>query len=416
MRKKITKSKILIIFLVAVLLFVPSTINQPKQTDDRALVIAVGVDFEDEQYLLSLQILEPESSQTFKETLKVYSSTGKNMLECMQNVSVHLGRISGFGNTSAIVFGNDVAKQGITESLDFFLRSKRLNDNATILTTNQRAKDLLSAVAKIDKNFAYSLNNLVELNKKTIISSSSTMIKFLNNYYGGTSASFVSQIIMDSDDNTGIDTENSQQDSDGAVATQAQTSSDQNAQTNNVNSVISNDGHTSVFVDGKQVAILLPEQMVGFNNLKGQKHGVYTLENVNDEVLQNAQVVMSIKNKLSNPIYEFKNGVPRIYYNLTYYLKVEQILQDGNSPLVLDSSRTYVSEEVKNLFISQIKTQIADSINVAKELNADLFDAQSHFNKFKHKEWQEYIKKLPNKEDAFQNIEFFVHINVLGQI
>lgn len=402
--KKITKSKILLIVFAVMCLFIPASINKPKQTDDRTLVIGVGVDKEDDGYLMSAQVLVPEANQVFKETLQVYTAKGQSMLECVQYMSLHFGKVMGMGNVSVLAFGDEMAKEGIAQTLDFFMRSNRLNDNATIVTTNTKAKDLLEKVATIDKSFSYSINNLAKLNNETIISGSTNMFQFLSDYYSKNTASFVSQIRLESDDSLGIDSEN--QPSSGTTQTVAS-----NNQSQGQNNIVSNNGFTSVFVDGKQVTVLTPEQMKGFSDINKGTRGVYTITDITDEYLTNANLDMSIKIRNHEVNYTFKNGIPQAHYNLKYYVKIENISQQKD-PIILNGSKNYLSKEVKQKFISLIKSQIADSVNISKEYNADVLGLQSSFNKFKHSEWQNYLKGLQNPEDAYQNIEFFVNVDV----
>src|SRR5574344_702871 len=318
MTKKILHSKIMIIIILIFALLLPQTINMPKQIDLRAFVIAVGVDKADDgtNYVLSKQVVVPEPSLSFGENLQVYSAEGKHMIECIEHLSLHIGKIAGLGNVSVVVFGNDVAVDGINDSLDFFLRSKRLNDNATVMTTDKKAKDLLSSVAKIDKNFGYSLNGIARMNSESLITRATNLENFLNDFYNNT-ATFVSQVRLESDDNMGIDSSKSGgqasggQDTSTVSATQSKnTSSSDTAESEQT--VVSNSGYTSVFFKGKQVEVFEPEQMKGFNNLLGIMRGVYTVENICDSNFDNATVAMSVKKEQVSKKLGFKNGIPQV--------------------------------------------------------------------------------------------------------
>ena len=127
MTKKMLHSKIMIFIFIAFVLLFPATINMPDQTQTYSVVLGVGIDKKNDEYEISTQILTSKANQGFLESLQVHSAKGKNILDAVEELSLHLGRISGFGNTSVIVFCEEVAKEGIAEHLDFFLRSKRLN-------------------------------------------------------------------------------------------------------------------------------------------------------------------------------------------------------------------------------------------------------------------------------------------------
>lgn len=416
MTKKDKKTRLLVFFMLAVFVMVAFTISHPKQTDNRTLVIGIGVDRQDDNYLMSTQVLVPEASASFKEILQVYTATGRSLLECVENMSLHLGKITGFGNVSVIVFGEQVANEGIVSAMDFFMRSKRINDNATIITTNRTAKELLETVAKIDKSFAYNLNNLAKLNSQFTKSKSTNMYEFISNYYSQSNASFVSQIRLEEDESLGISGQNPTGESGSSQQVAATPNNEQqsNEQQNNEqqkNLVVSNSGYTSMFVDGRQVAVAGPEQMIGFNVLTESSRGLFSVDGVSDQILTNAKIDMSLKSSHRLVRYEFKNGIPRVHFDIKFYVKVENISQQNN-PLILNGTKYFLSEQAKAKFVEKVKSQIAESINLSKQYDADVLGLQNSFYKHKPNEWKTYIKNLADKSQAFQNIEIFVDVQV----
>lgn len=404
---------ILIIFAI----YFPLTINMTKQTDRRTIVVAVGIDKNETDYTVSMQMIVPEANTSFKENLQVYSANGDNILQTIENLSIHTGKITGLGNLSAIVFGKEMAKQGIVETLDFFVRSKRINDNPTIITTNAKAKTLLEKVALIDNNFEYSVNSLAKLNRTSSNTGFSSVESFLSDYYSGTIASTVAQINQVPDDTEGISTKpQSSQSGDSSVPTVASAEEEgQNQQ--NENNVLSNDGDTSIFVGGKEVAVFNAQQMRGFGILtRASQRAVFTLKNVSDNFLNNADVVMSLKGKTLAREYTFKNGVPQVKNHVKLVVKIEQIRQENKNLDQMDGTYDYLTNEVKRLLKLQIANQISDSINLSKQFNADILKVQDMFYKFKHDQWNKYLKNLPDQTEAYKNIEFFTDIQISGNL
>lgn len=417
MTKKILTSKIMIFILIIFAIYFPLTINMTKQTDRRTVVIAVGIDKNEADYTVSMQMIVPGASTSFKENLQVYSASGDNILQTIENLSIHIGKITGLGNLSAIVFGKEMAKQGIVETLDFFVRSKRINDNSTIITTNAKAKTLLEKVALIDNNFAYSVNSLAKLNGTSSNTGFSSVESFLSDYYSGTIASAVAQINQVSDDTEGISTKpQSSQSGDSSVPTVASAGEESQNQQNE-NNVLSNNGDTSIFVGGKEVAVFDAQQMFGFGILtRESQRAVFTLKNVSDNFLNNAEVVMSLKGKTLAREYTFKNGVPQVKNHVKLIVKIEQIRQENKDLDQMDGTYDYLTDEVKRLLKLQIVNQISESINLSKQYNADILKVQDMFFKFKHDQWNKYLKTLPDKTDAYKNIEFFTDIQISGNL
>lgn len=417
MIRKLTHSKIMIFLLIIFVWLFPATINMPDQTQQYSVVLGVGIDKMGEQYEVSTQVLTSKSNQGFLEALQVHSSVGKNIMDAIENLSLHTGRIAGFGNTSVIVFSEEVAQEGIEQFLDFFVRSKRLNGNPVLMITKNKAKDILSDVAKIDESFNYSLNSLAHLNKEFATGTMCTMEDFLDDYFSETKATFVAQVNEETDDSKGIEipsqnssTSSSGVDGGGSGGSQTTAGGDNKK-------VLSNSGESSLFKDGKQIAVASEKIVEGYNILNKSVRNIYTIENVNDEIYHNAQVVISVKNKILTKKYEFsKTGIPRVIFEIHYTLKVEQIIEQNNNLILMNGSQDYVTPTLVNMFKTEVKKDVSNALNFAKENNADVYGFQQAFERHKPKQWKKYLKNLPDKSNAFQNIEVFLKIQVKGNL
>lgn len=421
MIKKLLHSKIMIFILALFLVALPATINRPDQTQQFSIVLGVGIDKSDEGYEVSTQILTSKANQGFLESLQVHSTKGKNILDAVEKLSLHIGRIAGFGNNSVIVMSQEVSTEDVGSTLDFFLRSKRLNGNPVIIVTENKAKDILSDVAKIDESFNYSLNSVAQLNDAFAAGAMCTLEQFLDNYYGGRTSSIVGVVkeTNNIDDGIEIPPGNGSSDSSGANQSGGQSGGGNGGSSSGESEqkVLSNDGSGAIFKNGKLVTIVDSDAIEGINILTGSNRNVYTIENVNDEIYHNATVVLSVRNKVKTKQSKFsKNGIPRIYYNINYTIKVEQIIQNGNDRIVLDGSKNYVSPELEKRFKQEVSRIVSSSINIAKAYNVDVYDAQMTLYRHHLKQWKNYIKSLPNKDDAFKNIEFFLNIIVKGNL
>ena len=420
MTVKVLQSKIMIFILALFAIMLPATISKPDQTQQYSIVLGVGIDSTDDgQYEVSTQIITSKTNQGFLESLQVHSSKGENILDAVEKLSLHLGRISGFGNNSVIVFSEDVAKQDISNMLDFFLRSKRLNGNPVIMVTQGKAKDILSDVAKIDESFNYSLNSLAQLNQEFAEGVMCTLEQFLNDYYGKTTATLVGVVneTQNSDDGIEIPEEKGSSSGGGATGGSSQSGGSEAGGSSGQSKVLSNSGDAALFIDGKQIAILNSSTVEGIKILTGATRNVYTIKNVNDEIYHNADVVVSVRNKVKTRQTIFsENGIPRAIYKINYTIKVEQILQNGNDRIVLDGSNNYLTPELKRRFIEQVKQIAADTINTTKQYNSDVYGLQLAFYRHHPHQWRKYLEALADINTAYQNIEFFLDIEVKGNL
>ena len=406
----------MIIILAIFFVLFPATINMPDQTQQYSVVLGVGIDKSGDEFEVSTQILTSKSNQGFLESLQVHSAKSKNMLDAVEELSLHLGRISGFGNTSVIVFSEEVAKEGIAETLDFFVRSKRLNGNPFIVITKKDAKELLSDIAKIDESFNYSLNSLAKLNQEFSIGTIVTLNDFLNNFYSKTTASVISQINQTNNEDDGIlIPESNGSNSSGGTNNSGNDSSSNNS--SQEKKVISNKGEGSLFVGSKQIAVANQHIIEGMNILSGAKRNSFTINNVSDEIYRNATVIMSLKGSLKTRKLGFsKQGIPRVFYCVNYIVKVEQILQNGVDPILLNGSNNYLTKTLIQKTKDQILNDAGNSVAFFKQYNADVYGLQQAYYRHHPKKWAKYLESLNDKTTAFKNIEFFLDIKINGSL
>ena len=419
MTRKILHSKIMIFILIAFVLLFPATINMPDQTQSFSVVLGVGIDMaEGGGYEISTQVLTSKANQGFLETLQVHSAKSEDVLDAVEKLGLHLGRISGFGNTSVIVLCEEVAKNGIAEMLDFFLRSKRLNGNPLIVITQKSAKELLSDVAKIDESFNYNLNTLAKLNEDFGTGSIITLETFLNNFYSNTTASVIPQINETNDESDGIiiPETGASGSSGGVTVGSSSSSSGGQGGGEQEKKVISNSGYSSLFVGSKQIATLSPDDVEGMNILTGTKRNSITVKNVSDSIYHNATISVSIKGSSNAKHLKFSNGIPRAFYNVQYTVKVEQIMQNGTDPIILNGSNNYLTSALQKKLKQKIMEDASNAVILFKNYNADVYGLQNSFYKYHPILWKKFLKTLPDKSKAFQAIEFFLNIELIGNL
>lgn len=420
MTKKLLYNKFVWVFLAFMVLLFPVAIDKAPQTRERSVVIGIGLDKKGDEYMFSTKILEPTLNQGFAENVQVYSATGQNCLEAMQKLTTDLGKISGLSNTSVVVVCENVAKEGVGSIFDFLLRSGRLNDNPIFVVTKKSAKQLLLDISKIDSSFQLSINSLSKYNGVEVNTQLATMEQFLNNYYGGKTATLVAQINEKEKSDDGIAVENQLSNQSGGSSGQdseSQSGSSQKTGSETAGKTIENAGDTSLFVGDKQVATLTAEDIKGFGACLGATKGVYTLKNVSDQNIKNADVVLTVRSKHGMVTYDFsKAGNPKVTYHLRYQIQIENIVQKDVNQNLIAPTKKYLTPELISKFKRQIESDVAKSLNIARQYNADVFEAQKGFSKFKPSQWQNYIKNLRDKTKAFQNIDFFVDVQVKTMI
>lgn len=433
MKKSLWKNSLWIFFVIITALLVPSTISRHAQTEDRSVVIAVGIDkLDTKSYELTAEIIVPRYETTYNQNAQIISAKGRNTSEAFANLSLEVGRIIGLSHCSAVVIGESMKDENIIPLVDEFLRSKRANYNAQLIYSRSKARDVLQKAIEIDNGFNQNINEIVQFNDKFINAETMLLSDFYKTYYQGYGANLVSVISLLDEDYNGLSAENSgsggggdspqnaqssKQDSSGQESGGQESSggeqerSSQSGQQAKQGQYFSNIGESAIFHKGKLVRILSPEEVTGFGLLNNRsKRGAIIVDDVEDDLLSHAQLTFSIRSRTGARTIDFSpTGTPRVHYSLTLATRLEQI-SDNNLTAwqVTSDMHEFLTPKVKSKLSDTLKSQCAQAINIAKETNMDLFNIYRDFDRYYHQQWQEYLKSLDESASYTENVEFFV--------
>lgn len=98
--------------------------NDGREIRDRLIVQGIGVDRTADGYLLTLQAFNTavaggQDDGMSGNVTKVYETSGATIADAMRNVTLTAGRRPLYSHNWIIVFGADVAREGLNETLDF---------------------------------------------------------------------------------------------------------------------------------------------------------------------------------------------------------------------------------------------------------------------------------------------------------
>lgn len=109
----------------------------------------LGLDWEDDQYVVTVNILSPRrvASETGKGDQKVWtvSERAPAIDQAISRLDQMLSRSITLAHIRAVIYGEDLARHGIGQSLDYLLRSVEIRPTAWVGVTPGRAMDLLKA-------------------------------------------------------------------------------------------------------------------------------------------------------------------------------------------------------------------------------------------------------------------------------
>ena len=115
------------------------------QLNERAIVQAVGLDWKDGEYALTLQIFDPEAAEGDDTSGgKMLHVEGKTISEAMRNANLKQGQEIFWGHTKLIIIGDQIARDGIEAVIDYFNADAQSRPNMDVLIADGEAGEVLS--------------------------------------------------------------------------------------------------------------------------------------------------------------------------------------------------------------------------------------------------------------------------------
>lgn len=145
--------------------------------------VALGVDLGNyNEVIASVQIIKTGGSTENKVvTSDIYSCSGNTIYDALSNLSQKLGKPIKFSNEKCIIIGEKMAETNITPIIDLSLRYSDMRTGTPILITQGKASDVLNTKITENPISAFTIDTLVELQKRFGFAATSTNLDFINN-------------------------------------------------------------------------------------------------------------------------------------------------------------------------------------------------------------------------------------------
>lgn len=157
-----------------------------NELKDLAIVQAIGIDKENDQYLLTLQLFYSEgagggvSFDPSKSNDKVIQSKGSTIGEAFKNASIDEGKEIFLSSNKLIVIGKDVAKENLSYSLNFFIKNHDTRPNVYVVVSEGEAAEIVKVQIKqgiVPANFIESmLDTSIKAGESQLFTLMDTMI------------------------------------------------------------------------------------------------------------------------------------------------------------------------------------------------------------------------------------------------
>lgn len=369
-----------------------------------AIVMAVGVDRQEDTFIVTSQIAIPQSSKQggASETVQLVSR-GKTIADAFEEINEKTGWYPKLVFCRLIVLGEKAAQENVFDALDFFLLDEYMSDNCLIATCDGLAKDILNVTALVDKSGSVAMQKVLSHHAErvgTVLPS--TLREFSIGYFSDSKSGFLPILkTQPQQEQVGGETQNGSggtENSGGSSSSQNQNSTQSQSSSSQEKPVFSA-SETALFVFGKRVGTLTEEQTFAFNAVKKDlRLATYTL--------QTPDAACSLSVKRNTPKIKVSLGANgQACVRIT--LKLSAGLLDYSKSLPVDESAD-VGDVPDGVFFAAEKllaSQIHETFEKCKSVNCDIFGVGEKLQKHEKKTYPQI------KDTALKNATLEVDVS-----
>lgn len=153
-----------------------------NEINNLSIVNAIGIDIDDNEYKVSIQILDVnKTTNDEQEKLNksiTYTSKGSNISEALNNITLKSPKSLYLGHLELVVISEKLAKSNISKITDYFLRNSNISKNFTMLISKDCTPEDVLNILESDSNFPTG-NILGSIEVSSTSEGTSNNIKFI---------------------------------------------------------------------------------------------------------------------------------------------------------------------------------------------------------------------------------------------
>lgn len=201
---------LLTLLLCASLVILPGCWSK-KELNELAVVMALGVDLQEEGYVVSAQVMNPSEvgsqqlSTSGNSPAVTYSAVGKTIPDALQRMLNVTPRMLYLSHMRVLVFGEKMARHGVSDVLDFISRNHELRTDFYLLVAKgMDAAEILQVVTPFEHIPSSSLySSILISNKEWAAMGKITLQQFITELDQSRSNPIMSGVELHGDPKTG---------------------------------------------------------------------------------------------------------------------------------------------------------------------------------------------------------------------
>ncbi|MFX3636134.1 MAG: Ger(x)C family spore germination protein [Candidatus Pristimantibacillus sp.] len=144
-----------------------------RELNELLIVLGIGIDWEDGEYLVSFQVVNPGEISLQKKggdrpPGTLFQGKGKTIFEAARSLTAEAPRKVYMGHLQLYVIGESLARRGISDFIDNSLRDNELRmDFNLVIARGTKAEDILKLYTPVEKLPSYSMLQSLQTSEKS---------------------------------------------------------------------------------------------------------------------------------------------------------------------------------------------------------------------------------------------------------
>ena len=135
-----------------------------KEINDLAIITAIGVDFKNDEYIITLEVLNDQTDKDSGE-IEAYTKTGKDktLAKALENAADLLSDQANYTQIKLMVLSNTIIEDKFNTIIDFFMRSTYFRENFYVISSMDTSpQEILNNKTDESKVASTSIINLLD--------------------------------------------------------------------------------------------------------------------------------------------------------------------------------------------------------------------------------------------------------------
>lgn len=408
------KAKFILLALVGLFTFFFSNDFGLIDVEKTSIITAIAIDKEEDNYLVTAQIAVPEATDTNTENQKAeISAKGKTIGEALKNTGDVSGWFPKLAFCNLIVLGESLKDTNVISVLDYFAKTLRVQDSATVVLADGKAQELLSNATPLDNISSFAIQKILlktpGFDKEVCPIDIKT---FCSNHYSPAGSSYmpvVKLIKADASQGGSGSSDGQSSGSSGASGKQTGSSSGENQSAGNTtkNENLFDARTTALFKNGKKVGELSPELTFVFNALQGPI--VDSTIAVNDVQYQDKNCNFLLVVQRSTSTINLKPQGEKIALDISakLYCKISDVNSDDTEFTL--SQNLPLPYQVVSKTKDMLTNRIYSLVDTCVKSDCDLLKIKQKLYRHHNEQYSNY------KDDYLSKLIVNVNVEIIGQ-